>query len=49
MEQYRELRKEFKEVGYTHEQIQDIEESMGDGSTLDRIQNLEMEKSYWGV
>ena len=41
------LRKEFKEVGYTKSQIKEIEESVGSGSFSDRIENLEMEKSYW--
>ncbi len=41
------LRNEFMEVGYTKSQIKEIEESVGNGTILDRIENLEMEKSYW--
>ncbi len=41
------LRNEFMEVGYTKSQIKEIEESEGSGSFSDRIENLEIEKSYW--
>lgn len=45
MESLELLRKEFMEIGYSQEQIEAI---AGTGTTLDRIENLEIEKSYWG-
>ncbi|MDB8553901.1 hypothetical protein [Turicibacter sanguinis] len=43
------LREEFKNEGYTAEQVEGIELSEGSGSVEARIENLETEKSYWGL
>ena len=43
------LREEFKREGSTVEQIEGIELSEGGGSLEERIDNLESEKSYWGL
>lgn len=41
------LREDFKEKGYTIEQIKEIELSKGDGSIEKRIDNLDIAMSYW--
>lgn len=43
------IREEFKGEGYTAEQIEGIELSEGSGSVEERLENLETEKSYWGL
>ena len=35
-------------MGYLPNQIEEVEVSEGNGSIEDRINQLEMEKSYWG-
>lgn len=42
------LREEFQRMGYLPNQIEEVEVSEGNGSIENRINQLEMEKSYWG-
>ena len=42
------LREEFQRMGYLPNQIEEVEVSEANGCIEDRINQLEMEKSYWG-